>query len=328
MMDFNFDCPKSFLDINSLIGNPSCVVNDVWFEIYHPEHDHEYTYQQNTEIYTNDMKPISSIKATSKYKRKDNIRDENNNVIRLNKQSGSATEGLEKEIKLFNSKRQGKGMPITVNRPLKINEKKKCNYDAHKSIDKNPNELNVVPTESSNVDLDDLEREIQLINTLKSNLKLPTSSKSFGVQVTVIKPQCHLSESAQNDCIFPAQSTMQSKLKEYKFKKFEMDSQRQKIILNTNKKSSIVAMNVNLAKPTAPLMKPEVALSEIDLALKLKKHNEQFANKKSAAYEPSRHSVREVRAWERASGKMWASLSTEERQLANSEILAVKEQVL
>jgi hypothetical protein len=47
-------------------------------------------------------------------------------------------------------------------------------------------------------------------------------------------------------------------------------------------------------------------------------HNSKF--KKSVAYEPRRHSVRDVKQWEARTGKRYASLSMAERAKANDEI--------
>lgn len=54
----------------------------------------------------------------------------------------------------------------------------------------------------------------------------------------------------------------------------------------------------------------------------LKKHNEKFVA--APLYEPSRHSVRDVRKWEKQNGKTWSSLSPEEREVANKDITAMK----
>ena len=55
-----------------------------------------------------------------------------------------------------------------------------------------------------------------------------------------------------------------------------------------------------------------------DMEALLKQHNKKFQPK--AHYEPSLHSVRAVRMWERQSGRLWATLTTGERQAANSAI--------
>ena len=54
----------------------------------------------------------------------------------------------------------------------------------------------------------------------------------------------------------------------------------------------------------------------------LKKHNQRFAP--APAYEPPRHSVREVRFWEKQSGQVWSKLTAQERELANDEIAQLK----
>ena len=54
----------------------------------------------------------------------------------------------------------------------------------------------------------------------------------------------------------------------------------------------------------------------------LKKHNKRFAP--IPIYEPPRHSVRDVRKWEKSSGKTWLSLRPEEREVVNAEIENMK----
>ena len=49
-----------------------------------------------------------------------------------------------------------------------------------------------------------------------------------------------------------------------------------------------------------------------------KMHNAK--HKQKSQYEPPRHSVRDVRKWERKNLKVWSDLSHEEREMANSEI--------
>ena len=61
---------------------------------------------------------------------------------------------------------------------------------------------------------------------------------------------------------------------------------------------------------------------EKEMLILLRKHNEKFTPK--TKYEPSRHSVRDVRKWEKISCKEWSALSHEERILANEEILRLK----
>lgn len=55
-----------------------------------------------------------------------------------------------------------------------------------------------------------------------------------------------------------------------------------------------------------------------DLMAMLRTHNKQACP--AHTYEPARHSVRDVRKWERASGRTWAELKPDERERANREI--------
>jgi hypothetical protein len=54
----------------------------------------------------------------------------------------------------------------------------------------------------------------------------------------------------------------------------------------------------------------------------LKKHNEKFAP--VSLYEPPRHSVRDIRKWERHSGQVWSSLKPDERGVVNEQISDMK----
>jgi hypothetical protein len=67
------------------------------------------------------------------------------------------------------------------------------------------------------------------------------------------------------------------------------------------------------------------AINDADASLKqlLKAHNAKFVP--VPAYEPPKHSVREVRNWEKLTGKLWCELKPEERQAANDEISRMKE---
>lgn len=54
----------------------------------------------------------------------------------------------------------------------------------------------------------------------------------------------------------------------------------------------------------------------------LRKHNQKF---QKSAYEPSRHSVRDVKRWELLHGKTWSTLSVEDKEAANKEIATMKQ---
>jgi hypothetical protein len=55
-----------------------------------------------------------------------------------------------------------------------------------------------------------------------------------------------------------------------------------------------------------------------DMMALLRKHNQKFVPQPT--YVPMQHSVRDVRAWERSSGKVWAQLNPEQKEQANKEI--------
>lgn len=50
----------------------------------------------------------------------------------------------------------------------------------------------------------------------------------------------------------------------------------------------------------------------------LRRHNEKFVP--APLYEPPKHSVRDIRQWEKRTGKLWCNLKPQERELVNEEI--------
>lgn len=118
----------------------------------------------------------------------------------------------------------------------------------------------------------------------------------------------------------PSQTVnMKSKLEEYKTKKASQSS------AGTTTKTAVAS-----TKPVGPVAKKAVPISSgktsaadnDDMLTLLKKHNEKFAA--VPIYEPPMHSVRDVRNWERSTGRAWASLTAEERSHANKEITEMK----
>jgi hypothetical protein len=63
-------------------------------------------------------------------------------------------------------------------------------------------------------------------------------------------------------------------------------------------------------------------VEDADIKALLKQHNTKHAPKPT--YVPAMHSVRDVRAWEQASGKSWQALSPAAKDKANAEISAAK----
>ena len=84
----------------------------------------------------------------------------------------------------------------------------------------------------------------------------------------------------------------------------------------------------NASKPSskAVIKSNDAVDSDISMIELLKKHNQRFAP--IPIYEPPRHSVRDVRKWEKSTGKIWSSLRPEEREVANAEIGKIKEVAL
>lgn len=66
----------------------------------------------------------------------------------------------------------------------------------------------------------------------------------------------------------------------------------------------------------------KIKIEEDNMRALLKQHNSKFVA--ASAYEPPRHSVRDVRKWERQTGRIWAKLGPQARELANKEIDKMK----
>ena len=100
-------------------------------------------------------------------------------------------------------------------------------------------------------------------------------------------------------------STMETKLRQYKEKKMKSAT---KIILPGKLKDKCGVLGAGS--------------NNEDVLERLKKHNERFSV--IAAYEPSRHSARDVRDWERDQGKLWSDLTPSQRAVANRQITEMK----
>lgn len=82
------------------------------------------------------------------------------------------------------------------------------------------------------------------------------------------------------------------------------------------------SVSSNIGKPAAA-KKSAAKEEDNSLELLLKAHNAKFVP--VPAYEPPKYSVRDVRKWEKLTGKLWCELKPEERQAANDEIGRLKE---
>lgn len=78
------------------------------------------------------------------------------------------------------------------------------------------------------------------------------------------------------------------------------------------------------SKPTAnsKLQQKKDKTDEKEMLEMLKRHNEKFAP--ASLYEPPKHSVRDIRKWERHSGQVWSDLKPDQRGAVNEEIFEMK----
>lgn len=117
--------------------------------------------------------------------------------------------------------------------------------------------------------------------------------------------------------------SMSSKLEEYR------QTKKVQVVKTGSGKSTV------LKKPTSSQTiankssqsgsKKEAFKINQDMLDILKRHNEKFVA--APLYEPPRHSVRDVRKWEKVNGKSWGSLTPEERESANKDITIMKSNV-
>lgn len=100
---------------------------------------------------------------------------------------------------------------------------------------------------------------------------------------------------------------------------------------NTNKshvetnaaRVKLPASKSNINKTKSCVVSSKTASCEEDIMDMLKTHNKTCGS--AALYEPAKHSVRDVRKWEKKSGLVWAKLNPQERARVNQEIDEMKQ---
>lgn len=100
------------------------------------------------------------------------------------------------------------------------------------------------------------------------------------------------------------------------------NSETAKNRLQTKAVSILKSRSVSAGK-TRPAGAKPAAAPAFSIEQLLKEHNAKFAP--VPVYEPPKHSVRDVRKWEKLSGRQWCELKPEERQSVNEEIARLKE---
>lgn len=99
------------------------------------------------------------------------------------------------------------------------------------------------------------------------------------------------------------------------------------IIVNksTNRNTSSIDSNINKIKQKKSTNNNYNStnnmnqdFNEKEMLNLLRRHNEKFVP--APLYEPPKHSVRDIRQWEKKTGKLWCNLKPQERELVNEEI--------
>ena len=275
-MDFEFDCPRTFVDLHKCYQNSIPLEYDPWFQTYHPEHDEEIE------------KKITNQKPSAKDQSRTNkALKSNTSQDVLKKSTVASKDDLEKEIRRFNQKRvysqQRSRQQLPRNKSNKADEKENS---ASIASDLSP------------------EEELQRINIGITGARTNAPVRSFHMP--------HVPKgSAPDVSLISSQAEMQFKVKELA----QSNSRKPKTTTSSKSMPSSSSHGIKKLKSGKHC--------EEELMSLLKKHNNQFST--PTTYEPSRHSVRDVRAWENLTGKVWANLSMEDRELANAEILALKQ---
>ena len=320
-MDFKFDCPQTFMDLQVALQGCSLPTSnhyDKWFQTYHPEHDQDYSAclkdvkstiaadgrdSFEDKIIIQSSSACSSLLSRGSTLKTGSSKNPSQRSVKPAK-ADAVDESLEKEIRLFNSKRK---------EALKRTSSAQISTAAAS-----------VPSKKAKIQ-ETIEDEIQLLNSTRTTERLPVEIRSF--------PLIESSNGVEGSGGSKASSRLE-KLADFKL------CRAAALASESGKENSLTNIKVHppsKSKASVPVgpkksIGAKIKGAEIDeVMLLLKKHNEQFRGKSSSgrqAYEPSRHSVRDVRVWERATGKTWSGLATEEREAANAEILAMKEKAL
>ena len=289
MAEFVFDCPQHFYDLNTPVeyNNYNSDI-DSWFNI-----PHRFNSRNNIKKLDNlsNNNEIEEIACDSRYSSSSSSVC-NYKILRR-------IEG--KPVRLSRSSMCSSSVSTVNNR---INNKR--------GID----EVNVPDSNASN-------QTQNLVKTTTSNQNSLITVAQPNKRAEMNKKSKSNSSSSQNKLkSVSATGLINSTLSSVRLMKSTSTIDKNKTSVKTNqiKKTNKQTTSSSSAKVTRTT---DVA-NDTDILFLLKQHNQRFAP--APAYEPPRHSVREVRGWEKKTGKIWNKLTPQERELANDEITMLKKE--
>lgn len=320
--DFEFDCPKTVVDTSKVLTSHSTI--DTWFFLPHPKHKESSVPSVKVEDCEDPLPPSvktlsrkhqmnPSIALTSRCEgregsKKQKINRDTSSVTKSTASSASRRKAVESSLKTKD----------VIKAPVSIKPKPPTKALTHSSPKKTQTSAkkNMKPSQHA----ENLQKELgtgegiatgreERVQKVSVTMKSFPSSKPVPTQAAV---------------------TRSDKLEEYKRQKNMTMLQKQQAHSQSQPSQKKKRTN-GVAEATTTGAKTRGNKSQNDnggdddaaMLVLLKQHNKKF--QPVSLYEPSRHSVRDVRRWERQEGRTWASLAPEEREQANADILRLKQ---
>lgn len=353
--EFDFDCPRFAYELSTLnsISDSEISYVDPWFLRYHADHDREV--QTSTEIEkdrssygrpstsgtaksaTSHLGPvriskhqsnaaISSAHCSFPSGRRGSQKCDDSNPNEIKNQLVGKVSRLSSGTKRkLNSDQSIESIETTTEAPATDMRDKLDEFRQRKKRDNASDHSCVPPVVKAAIPPTDYSRS-------KIVLSAPSAASVTGSDTSNAKSQLahakKLSASAHN-----TSSRFESKSIAPAVSKTAVASSRslpqkhatQNVTSSTTNSSSSCrsSSSRNLDNRKSASTQSGTADDNASMMELLKKHNQRFAP--IPIYEPPRHSVRDVRQWEKLSGKTWLSLKPEEREVVNAEISKTKE---
>ena len=363
--EFDFDCPKFAFDLSSsrsLSGSPVNHI-DPWFLIYHSDHDRKAPTRpcdETKKISRGRSSGSGAVKVTSSHLGPARISKRTSSVPKAPTNLSSAHAPAGRGIHRGEEPKteESKSKIASRNDSLSVGSKRKSNSDD--SIG-SCEILQTAPSTDMRDKLDEFrqrkKRENATDNAGASKVSAPLTDYSRSkIVISDVNTQSRASsirssaapvktivDKKQSSRAQPvaASISMQSKAALDSVKatsrvtrvavaqkppiesstKSSSSSTKSSSSKRDNVRDSTYRSHVPRRGQSAPSADDEICTLEL-----LKKHNQRFAP--IPIYEPPRHSVRDVRKWEKESGKSWQSLNPEEREVVNAEIGRTKKRAM
>jgi hypothetical protein len=336
--EFDFDCPLYYCELKAADSRPDEHFDEIdpWFQTYHADHDwkpnsqaevEKEKYSQNRTSISGAAKSISGPSRSAKHlstassiitqsvsarrssqKSDDSKVDDNKPLLKAKRKSSAGDNRNSTES--IDGKSAGSGDMRDKLDEFRQRKRKESSTDN-----------NLVSTETTSA--------VILPSTDYSRSKILSKSTSSTVPIKVGSTSSTASSTTTTTATTTAAQLLMAKRLVAGLNKTSTTT-KEKIIPSTESATArpVVSKPVKLASVAnnrkLPIGSTATAKdAETDMMELLKKHNQRFAP--IPVYEPPRHSVRDVRKWEKASGKLWSNLKPEEREVVNADIGRMKE---